>query len=252
MKKIFNGILVVIFTLLLFGCRHRQPNWVVDDDERYKPTMTYDELYSDSFDILLRSLDHNPDYSDSLYTRAYIALKTAQDEPSAMRVISKVDSLVKIDGNKKNVMNYLKMRLIALGVMNKTADTKQKKWIRNQVVDTQIRVFNLYPKNSTERLSSLGMLYWSINEKDSAKYYLRKSIEVSNRLLNSGESDVWLKAINAKLVALLLLEGDDAAKSFLKIAIHNAKDGQEEEILESIQTNFGSYKELVLSSAQLP
>ena len=217
------------------------------DSMKTKPqngNLSYDALYTDSFDILINQLGDSVTYVDTLYTEMYIALKSmspGDDGQCAKMVIEKVDKLMELDTIKENQIQYLEAKQIAQSVL------KDKKGF----IETIYQQINLYPENSFERLGSLGSFFLATNQTDSANYYLNKCIQVSKENLNSGNDEIKEKGIMGVLHGLVLLNKDQEAKSFIKEQLQIYTSGEIEELLRSIDEDFDGFKQMELESAKL-
>ena len=132
----------------------------------------YEALYKDSLETILHRLEPPYTHEDTVYTEMYIALKAmgrSHDKRCAKLVCEKVDELIRLDTSKFNQIHYLEAKIIALGALKENKGVKE----------SSFQLFNLYPENSYERLSSLGKYYLSTHEKDSADFYLNKWHKVS-------------------------------------------------------------------------
>ena len=110
--KHFIYIFAILLTFVLVSCNNK-PSKSVDTSAYSQDTLgAYDEMYRDSFIILIQSRINKPlTKVDTMYTEMYIALKTmAKDKRSAPMVIRKVDSLVVMDTVKANQVEYLECK----------------------------------------------------------------------------------------------------------------------------------------------
>lgn len=200
----------------------------------------YDNLYKDSFDILLHQNGENLNYIDTLYTEMYIALKSLSPNSDngqyAQLVIEKADKLISIDTIRENQIHYLDAKQIAQSIIKD----------KDGFIRTAFQQFNLYPENSFERLSSLGSLFLTINNKDSADYYLNRSLQVSKELLSSSNNEMIEKGIFGVLYSLVLLDKDFEAKYFIKEQLHNSHPVEIKESLNYYNQNFDEFKQYVI------
>ena len=186
----YTFITSILATLFLVNCGSRQskPN---------SQNSAYDVLYKDSFDILLHKEASPHTLSDTVYVEMYLALKAMRpgdDGECARMVCEKVDLLMKLDTIKENQIHYLEAKQIAQSKL-KDVDGFQ---------ESAYRQYNLYPEDSFERLGSLGSLFLSMNQKDSADYYLNKCIEISKRNLNTKDNEIKEKSILGVIHGLVL------------------------------------------------
>lgn len=195
----------------------------------------YDALYKDSFEVYLNRIGENLTYVDTLYTEMFIALRVMSpkdDGQCARMVIEKVDILVTLDTITNNKIHYLEAKQLAQGALK---DIKG-------FLDTAYRIYNLYPENSIERLSSLGAYFLSINKNDSAVYYLNRCLQVSEKGLNTLDVEEKEKCIIGVLHSLVLLGEDENAKLFVNEQIEDSPSGEIKELLYSISENYQEFK----------
>ena len=104
--------LAVLLASVMMSCGNKQSRPVNTSVQSQDTFGAYDEMYKDSFDILIHSRIKSPlTKVDTMYTEMYIALKTmAKDKRSAPMVIRKVDSLVVMDTVKANQVEYLECK----------------------------------------------------------------------------------------------------------------------------------------------
>lgn len=196
----------------------------------------YETLYEDSFDILIRSLGDSLTYVDTLYTEMYIALKSARpndDGKCAEMVCEKVDMLLKHDKVKENQIMYLEAKQMAQGMLKD----------KDGFIKSSFQMYNLYPKNSIERLSSLGSLYLALNQKDSANYYLNKCLQVSKENILIGDNELYEKNLIGALHSLVLLGKDEEAKDLIKEQLKNKHSDYIDELLHSLDRDFENFKQ---------
>ena len=199
-------IIIIISSIFLGGCNNKA---------NVSAENQYDIMYKDSFDILLHSMEPPYTKADTIYTEMYIALKAMRPDDDG--VCAKM---------------VCEAKQIAQGVL------KDKKGF----IETSYRLYNLYPKDSFERLSSLGSLYLATNQKDSADYYLYRCLQISKENLNSSNSATIEKGIFGVLHCLVLLNKDEEAKSFIKEQLNNNPSDEIEELLHSLDEDFDGFK----------
>ena len=152
----------------------------------------------------------------------------------------KVDKLLKIDTIKINQIDYLEAKIIAQAIL------KDKEGI----IKSSFQQYNLYPENSFERLSSLGSLYLATNQRDSANYYLNKSLQISKENLSSSNNETIEKGIVGVLHSLILLNKDQEAKSFIKEQLDNNPSNNIKELLYSVNEDYERFKRLEWKSIE--
>lgn len=224
---LFN--LSILATLLFFNCGSRgsMPN---------SQNSAYDVLYKDSFDILLHKQASPYTLSDTAYVEMYLALKAMRpgdDGECARMVCEKVEILMKLDTIKDNQIHYLEAKQIAQSALNDIDGFQESAY----------RQYNLYPEDSFERLGSLGSLFLSMNQKDSAEYYLNKCIEISKRNLSTKDSEAKQKGILGVIHGLVLLNKDQEAKLFLEEQLKQNDDEGIIDFIRSFYDDFDNYKE---------
>lgn len=233
-------LFVVSVALLMIGCVNKQQSKTLDTSSNNQDTLSaYHEMYKDSFDILIHSLPYRPlTKVDTMYTEMYIALKaTAKDKRSATMVIQKVDSLMILDSIKANQVDYLNCKQIALTILGR----------KKEAFKLGYAIFNLYPENSYERLVSLGSYYITMNQKDSANYYLEKSLSVARTFLKSNSAKVQTKGAVSILTSLVMLGRDTEAKVFIKERLNSRPSADEKEMLNDADRDFGGLKKRLLA-----
>ena len=227
--KYITVFISIFATLLFINCGSRE-------SKSNSQNTTYDVLYRDSFDILLHKEASPYTLSDTVYVEMYLALKAMRpgdDGECARMVCEKVEILMKLDTIKENQIHYLEAKQIAQSALKDLDGFKESAY----------RQYNLYPKDSYERLGSLGSLFLSMNQHDSAEYYLNRCVEVSKKTLHSSDSEEKEKSILGVIHGLILLNKDQEAKSFLE---EQLKQNDDEEIIDFIRSfydNFDNYKE---------
>lgn len=237
MKKSFY-FLAILLASVMMSCSNKQSRPVNTSVQSQDSLGAYDEMYKDSFDILIHSRIKSPlTKVDTMYTEMYIALKTmAKDKRSAPMVISKVDSLVVLDTVKANQIDYLECKQMALASMGR----------KKEAYKLGYRIFNLYPENSYERLVSLGGYYITTNQIDSAKYYLERSLAVARSFLKSSSKKVQTDGAVCTLTSLIMLGRDEEAKSFIRERLSSRPFIEEREMLEDAERDFDGLKRSLL------
>lgn len=235
--KHFIYIIAVLITLVVTGCNNK-PSKPVSTLISQDTLGAYDEMYRDSFDILIHSrINKSLTKVDTMYTEMYIALKTmAQDKRSAPMVISKVDSLVVLDTVKANQVEYLECKQMALASLGR----------KKEAYKLGYTIFNLYPENSYERLVSLGGYYITTNQIDSANYYLERSLAVARSFLKSNSEKVQTDGAVCTLTSLIMLGREAEAKSFIKERLNSKPSVEEREMLEDAERDFDGLKKSLL------
>lgn len=230
--------LAVLLALLMMNCNNKQAKPMTTSEPSQDTLGAYDEMYRDSFDILIHSRINKPlTKVDTMYTEMYIALKTmAKDKRSAPIVISKVDSLVVLDTIKANQVEYLECKQMALASLGR----------KKEAYKLGYRIFNLYPENSNERLVSLGGYYVTTNQMDSAHYYLERSLAVARSFLKSNSEKVQTDGAVCTLTSLILLGRDAEAKAFIKERLNSRPSVEEREMLEDAERDFDGLKKSLL------
>lgn len=229
MKKSLIISLFCILILSLFSCSSNKTNTASENP-------VYDVLYKDSFDILLHKEVPPYTLTDTIYVEMYLALKAMRPNDNgecARMVCEKVELLMKLDTIKDNQIHYLEAKQIAQSALKDLDGFKESAY----------RQYNLYPEDSFERLGSLGSLFLSMNQKDSAEYYLDRCIEISRRNLNTKDNETKEKSILGVIHGLILLGKEQEAKSFLE---EQLKLNDNEDIIDFIQSfydDFDNYKE---------
>jgi len=202
--------LAVLLASVMMSCGNKQSRPVSTSVQSQDTFGAYDEMYKDSFDILIHSRIKSPlTKVDTMYTEMYIALKTmAKDKRSAPMVIRKVDSLVVMDTVKANQVEYLECKQMALASLGR----------KKEAYKLGYRIFNLYPENSYERLVSLGGYYITMNQMDSANYYLERSLTVARSFLKSSSEKVQTDGTVCTLTSLIMLGREKEAQGGLSVA----------------------------------
>lgn len=230
--------LAVLLALVTMSCSNKQAKPVSISAYSQDTLGAYDEMYRDSFDILIQSRFNKPlTKVDTMYTEMYIALKTmAKDKRSAPMVIRKVDSLVVMDTVKANQVEYLECKQMALASLGR----------KKEAYKLGYRIFNLYPENSYERLVSLGGYYTTTNQMDSANYYLERSLTVARSFLKSSSEKVQTDGAVCTLTSLIMLGREKKAKSFIKERLYSKTSAEEKEMLEDAERDFDGLKRSLL------
>lgn len=228
----------VLLALVTMSCSNKQAKLVSISAYSQDTLGAYDEMYRDSFDILIQSRINKPlTKVDTMYTEMYIALKTmAKDKGSAPMVIRKVDSLVVMDTVKANQVEYLECKQMALSSLGR----------KKEAYKLGYRIFNLYPENSYERLVSLGGYYITTNQMDSANYYLDRSLTVARSFLKSNSEKVQTDGAVCTLTSLIMLGREKEAKSFIKERLNSKTSAEEKEMLEDAERDFDGLKKSLL------
>lgn len=227
MKKIMLFTLCITIIMHLVGCSYKTD----------KPVYGYEEMYKDSFDILINHQE-SPLLVDTLYTEMYIALKTCHtgnqnmSDSSCQIVLDRVERLLLMDSIIENQQNYLEAKQIVLSMQGKY----------NEMLGAMYQSYNLYPKNSIERQSSLAFYFLVLEKQDSALHYLNKSLEVSEVMLKSKDRKSRMPAIYTKINSLIYLNRDADAKKFVKEQLLSETDSEMIEIIINIDNDFSSYK----------
>lgn len=230
--------IAIVFAAIICGCTNKQQKQLSSAPIYTDTIGAYDEMYRDSFDILINSRLKKPlTKVDTLYTEMYIALQTmGKDRKSAPMVIRKVDSLMLLDTIKANQIDYLECKQMALAALNKKKDA----------IKLGYKIFNLYPENSYERLVSLGGYFITMNQKDSARFYLEKSLTVARSFLKSSSEKVQTDGMVGALTSLIMLGRDSEAKAFIKGRLKSNPSEDEMEMLENADRDFEGTKRMLL------
>lgn len=230
--------LAVLLASVMMSCGNKQSRPVNTSVQSQDTFGAFDEMYKDSFDILIHSRIKSPlTKVDTMYTEMYIALKTmAKDKRSAPMVIRKVDSLVVMDTVKANQVEYLECKQMALASLGR----------KKEAYKLGYRIFNLYPENSYERLVSLGGYYITMNQMDSANYYLERSLTVARSFLKSSSEKVQTDGTVCTLTSLIMLGREKEAKSFIKEQLNSKTSAEEKEMLEDAERDFDGLKKSLL------
>ena len=230
--------LAVLLASVMMSCGNKQSRPVNTSVQSQDTFGAYDEMYKDSFDILIHSRIKSPlTKVNTMYTEMYIALKTmAKDKRSAPMVIRKVDSLVAMDTVKANQVEYLECKQMALASLGR----------KKEAYKLGYRIFNLYPENSYERLVSLGGYYITTNQMDSANYYLERSLTVARSFLKSSSEKVQTDGTVCTLTSLIMLGREKEAKSFIKERLNSKTSAEEKEMLEDAERDFDGLKKSLL------
>lgn len=238
-EKVLVLVLCLCSIILLICCNNRRET-SNDNSEQIdtKEPKSYEEMYRDSFDVLIGSLDYAPTYADTLYTEMYIALKTLEsDSKSADIVLDRVSKLMVEDTIKENQIHYLDAKSIVLSIQGK----------EDEFWDNAYEQFNLYPENSYERLISLGALFKKKGNNDSATYYFDKCMVEYQKKLSTRQDDVDMEEIiYAILCSYVLQDKDTEAKLFVKDMSANDFEPEVMELLEYVTNNYNGFKSEVL------
>lgn len=236
MKKIQLLIIFVCVSLLCCCCCKRT--------KTITGNKAYDRLYVDSFEKLLHS--ETPPYSkiDTIYTEMYIALKAMSSDNTnecAQMVCDKVDILMNMDTIKSCQIHYLEAKQIAQGIL------KDKEGL----TETCYRLYNLYPEDSFEKTGSLGALFLSTNQLDSAEYYLNRCIDISRTKLDSSDIELRKKGILGVLHGLVLLNRSQEAKTFLFEQLQQNKNDEINDYIHTFYDDFDNYVQSEYESIKL-
>lgn len=202
-----------------------------------KTVYGYEEMYKDSFDILINRVE-SPLLVDTVYTEMYIALKTCiagnhkLHDSSCQIVLDRVERLLLMDSIIENQQKYIEAKQLVLGMQGKY----------DEVLDAMYESFNLYPENSLERLSGIAYYFLVLEKQDSALYYLDKSLEVSDTMLMSKDRNSKMLAVLTKVNSLIFLDRDADAKKFVKEQLLSETDSEILEILTEIDNDFSTHK----------
>lgn len=200
----------------------------------------YEKAYATQFDDIISQLDHSPDYSDTLYTEMYIALKAIEeDDACGDIVLDRVSKLLKLDDDPENQRHYLE----AASIVYSFRKDYDKFW------ETSKKIYDTYPQDSFQRLSSYAAYYSIIKQDtDSARYYISSAKDAALKLKNSDSSEDRI-GYCIGVATLFVLEGnDEAAKSSIQEYISNETNKENLEAANELLTEFEQFKTEILNS----
>lgn len=200
----------------------------------------YEKAYAAQFDDIISQLDHSPDYSDTLYTEMYIALKAIkEDDACGDIVLDRVNKLLRLDNDPENQRHYLEAASIVYSI-RKDCD---KFWETSKII------YDTYPQDSFQRLSSYAAYYSIIKQDaDSAVYYISSAKDAALELKNSDNSEDRI-GYCIGIATLFILEGnDEAAKSSIQEYISNETDTENLETARELLADFEQFKTEILNS----
>lgn len=199
----------------------------------------YEKQHDEMFNAYVDSLGHVPNHADSLYLDMYVALRLSEDDISARdTVIDRAEELLKIDTIASNKRHYLEAMQIVYS-MNKDYDNYWK---------TSLRYFDTYPKESLKRLSSLAMYYKMIGDKDSTDLYVKRTIDVSEKHLQSKDCEIRVDGA-MYICMMLIVKGETSrAEQFLDNLIASDDDPEFIKGIKDLIPNFEAFAGQVIQS----
>lgn len=233
-KRNITFLLGILGQLMLYSCI-QTTNTAKESRESY----SYDEMYKDSFDILLNKLGTKTQI-DTLCVEMYIALNTCGEESenniskkSCKIVLNRAERLLQIDTLKENKFKYLEAKKTALSLLQE----------KEKFTKTVYQYLKLYPHNSLEGNLQLGIHFYARNETDSSNYYLNKTIVLADSLLVFGNPEERTEAIVRKVASHMLLEENNIARKFISSQIQIEKSIKVRQTLAYIDDNFDSIEQ---------
>lgn len=220
-----NCITFIIFLLALLG---------TSCNEATRGKSLYETELEDKFSSLISLIDRETNLADTLYTEMYIALK-AMDKDATLgdTVINRVQKLVQMDTIRDNKRTYFEAASIVYSLRK---DYPNFWRVSKMMWDT-------YPIDSFQRLSSYAMYYTHIEQNpDSAKYYIHKSIQSAQILLQSNDDAERIDGCIG-LALMNIIQGNDSnAKEIIAAFISNESSYENKEVAKSILDDFESFK----------
>lgn len=151
--------------------------------------------------------------------------------------MDRVSKLIAIDDDLENQRHYLEAASIVYSI-RKDYD---KFW------ETSKKIYDTYPHDSFQRLSSYAAYYTTIKQNsDSARYYISSAKDAALKLRGSENSEDRL-GYCIGLATLFVLEGnDDAAKSTIRDYIANEQDKENIESARELLEDYNQFKVQIL------
>lgn len=226
MGKIYG--LIIVITILVSCGRMSQ--------ESLSP---YEKMKAEDFERLLSELEQPTDKIDTLYTEMYIALQVSPDDSSARNiVIEKVNELLKLDTIPSNQRHYLDALAIVYS-LNKDYD---------KFLSTSFKMWDTYPIESLERLSSYAMYHTLISkEVDSITMYCDKVFKYGNDSIKSINPKMRESGYIA-IGSILIAKGNkDKAREFFAKSLDSESDSENIQLLQDILNNYDAYEKSLLA-----
>lgn len=230
MKNRVYLIILTLLVLIISGCNSKN-----NSEEYVSP---YEKAYVEQFDQLISQLDHLPDYCDTLYTEMYIALKTIkEDETCGDIVLDRVNKLLLIDNDPENQRQYLDAASIVYSI-RKDYD---KFW------DTSKKIWDTYPFDSFERLSSYAEYYSTIQQNADSAYMYIESAKIAAQKLKYSKNQEDRIGYCIGMVTLYVLEGEDeVAKLFIQEYIASEQNIENLDVAKELLKDYEQFKEEIL------
>lgn len=212
--------------------------------------LSYEKLYKDSFDIYLSDFmtGHNRDKSeaaeiDTMHMEMLLACNLLRSHYNQGRDVTKyknlgafinsrIDSIWVLDTRTEAHIKLLELKNAVLFMMGDIEGFKEN----------ELQMYNLYPHNSLERLSSLGLHYYTLDQHDSSCYYLNKAYQVACELDDSDDDFVRQVAYYSVIASLSLLMRDSELCEYLEEKMSLEKDVETLEFITEAYANIDSVR----------
>ena len=202
----------------------------------------YNQMYADSFDILIGELGPSCSLNDTLYTKMYIALKTCSNERTH-NVSDEVcdtfyalyNTLLEKGTSDKWFYECTEMKTLVLSLQRRLEEYRQ----------TSIDMYHLLPSDDWKRASYFGTEYYALGIEDSAKYYLELCVRLCDLVISSSKNNnERMEAIAGKWCSLALLGKDQEARLFIKSSLQQECDPEIREWLLDVSNEKDAEKQL--------
>lgn len=227
-KKQMRKICIIVIVGIMVSCG-RMPQ---------ESLSSYKDEKTEEIKRLLNELDQPTDRIDTLYAEMYVALKESPNDSSARNiVIEKVYELLKLDTIISNQRHYMDALAIVYS-LNKDYDN---------LLSTSFKIWNTYPYESLERLSSYAMYYTlRTQNEDSAKIYCDKVLKYGSdsiKSINPRKRESGYIAISSVFMA----KGNKTeSKKFLSKCLETEPDSMNISLLQDLLNNYDEYAKTLL------
>lgn len=235
MNKHFRELTLMLFLLcgiVTISCNRKELDGID----------AYNQMYADSFDILIEGIGDVPSLNDTLYTKMYIALKTCSNERTHAVSNEVCDTFYALYNtlrekgtSDKWFYECTEMKSLVLSLQRRLDEYKE----------TRREMYYLFPVDNWERASYLGVEYHTLGMEDSAKYYLELCVRLCDSIIiNSNDSEERQSAIVNKWSSLALLGKDYETREFIDSMLRKETDPKIKELLLEISSEKDAEKQL--------
>lgn len=201
----------------------------------------FNQMYADSFDILIGGLGDSLTLNDTLYTKMYIALKTCSNERTHAVSDEVCDTFYALYNNLREkgmsdkwFYECAEMKSIVLSLQRRLDEYKE----------TRREMYYLLPVDNWERASYLGMEYYTHGMEDSANYHLELCVKICDSIIfSSRNNNERMEAIVGKWTSLALLGKDFEAVQFVDSMLNIESDSDIREFLLNVKAEKDAAKQ---------